>query len=455
MSHLQNSARRSTPWPVRRGNPVWILGMACLLVDSFGTLAWAEKEKPKTAGGVRPVAVSTGLAGTLVSQAAFDQPWKVLQPKDPIPCKHLVVGLRGGILQTQNGAVRLSCLSDLDQKSPYPVKEAAFILHQNSSVDLNFTLDRGMVDLTNTKKKGPAKVRFQVRDQAWELVLREPQCRVALELYSRWPQGVRFTRKPSPTEVPVADLVILVLKGEVDLKHNGQQFALDAPPGRAMVLWDSDNGLKNPSALDKLPPWALGENEKNPVVKAKLLIIERFRQALVDKGVEAALKEFAQSKNILDRRMAVMAIGAFDQLGLMAEILGKSQPVYILDGAILSLRHWIGRGPGQDLLLYQGLIEKGKFSPVHAATVLQLLHSFGEEDLARPELYEMLIDFLGHEKLIIRYLAHWHLVRLVPQGVSIAYNPLEAKEKIQTAIQAWKTLVPPGSLPSRKPLDRK
>ena len=39
----------------------------------------------------------------------------------------------------------------------------------------------------------------------------------------------------------------------------------------------------------------------------------------------------------------------------------------------------------------QGSIEKGIYSPGQAETVLQLLHSFGGDELARPETYELLI----------------------------------------------------------------
>ena len=55
--------------------------------------------------------------------------------------------------------------------------------------------------------------------------------------------------------------------------------------------------------------------------------------------------------------------------------------------------------------------------------ILQLLFGFSPEDLTQPETYEVLIDYLAHEKPAIRNLAAWHLVRLVPQGKSIAFKP--------------------------------
>src|SRR5438094_605135 len=82
-------------------------------------------------------------------------------------------------------------------------------------VGLELALDRGRVDLVNHKEKGPASVRVSVRDASWDLTLLEPEARIALELYGRWPRGVLFTPKPGPKEGPTADLVFLVLKGQV------------------------------------------------------------------------------------------------------------------------------------------------------------------------------------------------------------------------------------------------
>ena len=49
--------------------------------------------------------------------------------------------------------------------SPFPVIETAFVLHEASSgVDLDVTLDRGRIELTNLKKQGTARVHLTIRD---------------------------------------------------------------------------------------------------------------------------------------------------------------------------------------------------------------------------------------------------------------------------------------------------
>ena len=101
-------------------------------------------------------------------------------------------------------------------------------------------------------------------------------------------------------------------------------------------------------------------------------------------------------------------------------------------------------------------MDSGNFTPVEAETILQLLHSYGEAELARPETYETLIAFLSHPQVAIRGLAYWHLSRLVPAGKKFGYNPLDPKDKREAAVGQWKKLIPSGKVPSRaKPADKK
>ena len=126
-------------------------------------------------------------------------------------------------------------------------------------------------------------------------------------------------------------------------------------------------------------------------------------------------------------------MGALDDLPRLGQALMSAKSPDVWDAAVKAMRHWIGRGPGQDQKLYHGLIEKRGFKPAEAEKVLQLLHSFSDQEVAEPELYEVLINNLNDEKLAIRGLAHWHLVRLAPAGKTIPYDPLASKEEGQLA----------------------
>jgi hypothetical protein len=147
-------------------------------------------------------------------------------------------------------------------------------------------------------------------------------------------------------------------------------------------------------------------------------------------------------------------MAALDQLDRLGKAAREAKHPDVLEDAVLALRQWIGRSPGQDQILYNGLVNKAGYKPVHAETVVQLLHSFGEADLASPETYQTLLDYLDHQHLAIRELAYWHLYRLVPAGRDIAYNPLDPREAREAAIQKWRKLLPPGTVPARPGVEK-
>jgi hypothetical protein len=404
-----------------------------------------------------PAARCVSVTAAMVRRQAPGQPWQVVNKDETLHTGDSLVGTTGASLDSINGAVHLSFRTDLSGESPYPVIEAGVVLHQSHGADLDFTLERGRVDLQNRKQSGAATVRVHVRDQTWDLVLQEPGSSIALELYGRWPRGVAFTKSPGPKDVPTADLVFLVLIGNVTLKHEGCEHALKAPPGPALMEWDSVSGEdETPHYLEKPPPWADARFNDSPAIKARKARAERFRQMALTKSLDSAIEELLKSDDPGDRRLAVCAMGALDNLEGLGKALREAKHPDVWENGVLVLRHWIGRGPGQDQRLYKAFIEIAKYSPVDAETVLQLLHSYGEEDLARPELYETLIDYLGHDKLAVRGLAYWHLVRLVPAGKDFGYNPQDSKESRDAAIQKWKKLIPAGQMPPRaKPAARK
>ncbi|MBV8432415.1 MAG: hypothetical protein JO244_14715, partial [Solirubrobacterales bacterium] len=404
-----------------------VLGAALGLCGAAGIAA----EGQKAGGGSRSATAGTSLAprGTLLRRSAPDSAWEVVPRGEALPAGDLILGLPGAAVDSSNGAVRLQLMTDVDQRSPYPVLEAAVRLHQSAGVDLDFTLDRGRVDVTNNKKKGMARVRIRAHGQTWEAVLRQPQTRLALELYGRWPRGVPFTKNPGPADVPAADLLILVLHGEVDLKYGPNQYALSAPPGPAQFGWDNVAGPDpSPRFLEHLPDWATAKGLRPERVRQVKERLERFRKLVADKGVKAAVDTFLASDDPLDRGLAVIVLGATDDLENLARVLAQPRQRDVWDRTVLVARHWLGRAPGQDLKAYRMLIKIRGYTPTQAETVLQMLHGFGDADLALPETYQMLIAYLDHEKVGIRGLAHWHLVRLVPTGQSIAYNPLDSRE---------------------------
>src|SRR5262245_7617679 len=235
-------------------------------------------------------------AASILRRATGDKHWKAVQAREALQSDDLLVALPGAAVDSKNGAVRLSLLEDLAGQSLYPVIETAVMLHDGKGVDLEFTLDRGRVTIANRKERGSAQVRVRLRDQTWELTLAEPGARVALEIYGRWPAGSRFARDAKTKEGPAADVVVLVLEGQVDLRAGNQEQALRAPPGPAYFHWDSTAGLDaTPGRLEKVPDWAdpkAGNTPRSRQIKARA---EMLRQRLLQESLENALAEAAQS----------------------------------------------------------------------------------------------------------------------------------------------------------------
>jgi len=331
--------------------------------------------------------------------------------------------------------------------SPFPVIETAAVLHPSTAFDLDFTLDRGRVDVTNQKDKGSAKVRVRFEKRFWDLTLEQPGTRVALEIYGRWLPGSRYNPDAKEQRGPVINFVLLVLKGKVDRKCPVCQLALEAPPGPALFEWDSVNGQDNAARkLDKLPAWANAPDKESARAKMKKEKLEKFRKAVVNDSLDAALKQFLFSDDAYERRLGVYAAAAFDQLSYVADLLHHAKHRDDWHNAVVALRHWLGRGPGQDAILYGRLMTLRKYSSAEAKTTIQLLHGFTELQTAQPELYQVLIDLVKHEKLAIRGLAHWHLQRLAP-AVKVEFNPAGEKEEWKKAYLAWSHAIPQGKLP--------
>jgi uncharacterized protein (TIGR03000 family) len=410
--------------------------------------AGAGGPPPGSDGKRDPIAKPEGDRVLFLSRGSGQDKWRLSAKDDPLYAEDLIIALPGSGLVTNAGTVRLRLLRYLD--SPLPTIEPAVVLHKNADFDLDFTLDRGLVEATNTKEKGAARVLIRAQGETWEATLAEPGSQLLVELYGAWPKGARFKKNPGPKDVPLADMTFLVLKGQVDLKHGGDLVALSAPPGPAQIEWDNVTGMDpSPKPLKELPAWVLPPTDDAGKEKERLrdAVYRRFTEALASKPLDAVVDEFLESKNPLERRMAVVVLAATDDLARLGKALREAKRPDVWDDAVLALRHWMGRAPGQDLKLYNRLVESKNFTPEQAETVMQLLHTFSDVDEQRPALYEKLIDALDDDSFPVRALAHWHLIRLVPEGRKIAYDPHAPKEELQKTQKEWQALIPPGKLP--------
>lgn len=380
--------------------------------------------------------------GTVFARTKLGDPWEIVPAQSTMRAGDLLFGLPGAVVQTGKDAVRLTFQADLDRNSPYPILESAVLLHDSPDVDLDFTLDRGRVDVLNIKKEGSARVRIRFHNQKWEATLAEPGARLALELYGRWPKGTHFTLEPGPQDVPAAELVLLVLHGHIDLKHGSSQHAMWAPPGPALLHWDNSGQAEEvPERLDALPAWANEKESTSERAKSIRKLLEEFRTQVLKTSLRQAVETFSTSEDAQHRALAVIVMGATDDGDGMYKVLTETKYPDTWDRAVVVVRNLLGRKPGMDQLLYKRMVEHRKIPPTQASTILELLHSFGDDDLAQPEPFRMLVHYLDHDSFAIRGLANWHLIRLVPAGQKFAFNPLAPKKERDKARDQWKSLI--------------
>jgi hypothetical protein len=431
--------------------------LAAGLAFVAAALAAATEPVPRPAGLEPRVAVGKcdSPDGTLLASPRPGQGYHAVPAGEPVYSRDLLLALPGMRAALTTPAVRLELWGSLPELSGSPTLESAVLLHDSRAFDLDFTLARGRVVVSNRKERGPARVWVRLPGESWQLTLAGPGAAVALESYGRWPRGVPFSRERRPGEGPTQVVELMVLKGQADLKTDDQQVSLSAPPGPAYYRWDSVGGAEGPKRRDRLPAWTGRVGEPPPAELARAELAPAVAARLKERGADAVLRdvlaESAREKDkgraALQRSFAVLGLGAVDEVGRVAEALADPDHAAVRDTAVLALRHWIGVGPGRDQRLYQLLVERGGYRPAQAEAVLHLLHSPFAADL--PETYETLIAYLQHGKLAVRALAWWHLTRLAGPG-DVRYDPAGPPADRARACAALRKLLADGKLPPKK-----
>jgi hypothetical protein len=413
--------------------------MALFCAGNESSISAADKD-------AKPVAKLAADPVILLRHTGTDKPWEILRKGgESILTDDTILGGFGATLDSSDGAVRLSMPGDVNGLSPFPIVETVLTFHAAGAADLALTMDRGRIDLSNIKKSGSAKIKLTIQGKTGEIVLQEPGTLLSIEIYGRWPKGVRFQKNPKKDHAPTTALLFVVSKGEAVLQGPKRSFTLKAPPGPALVLVQNlgDESIEVES-IKEVPAW-IDAKDSEMSLKARAAVTKLLDEA-VKKSLPEALEAFVLSEDPVERRVAVFTLAAIDDIPRLTAAMAATKHLDVWDNAVIALRNWIGRGPGQDAKLYMGMLEK-KFSPGEAESVMQLLHSFGKKDLEKAETYEALIDYLDSDRLALRGLAYWHLSRLVPEGKKIGYNPLAPKEERAKAIEEWKKLIPTGTVP--------
>jgi hypothetical protein len=371
-------------------------------------------------------------------------------------------------------------LSQVDPAAPtLPVVESAVVVHEPGDFDVDLTLDHGRILLTSDKEQ-PAKVRIRFANptsntgtDAWEITLLKKDSSVGLELWGRYPPEVPFTLDRKKHVGPQTELYLFVLKGQVHVKIEDTTHGMAQPEGAkqtddesarpSLIIWNSRLGVSEPKRIKSLPMWALHRYPPIPanfptkarteIEVTRLQMINALKElsgSMTGDQVEVALLAALRSDNRFKRVVAVRCFGALDDLAnLMDGLIDENS--LVRESAVEVLRHWIALHADHEWKLHTFLISKKGFSRGEATSVLELLHSYSDRQRAQPATYARLIDYLRQDNAAIRVLAHWHLVRMVPWGFNIRYDPLGDSDVIERGADTWKKLIPEGSLPKPPP----
>ncbi len=427
----------------------------CLLAADPAAIVSGRPDPPVAATNQRvPIAVALSPSGYLSCRPAAAREYQVVAENDQLHATDRVVAFPGASFRTTNKKVTVTAGGDWEGRSPLPVFETAFYLTASDDVDMDMTLECGRVEVRNTSSEGGIRVRLRFWDQTWTAVLEGPEHQLLLEVSARWPAGTRF-RPPMPPgnpatmPQPVANAGLIWLRGSGMVDVGGAAMAMSAPPGPAELRWDSLTGVADrPLKLERLPEWVPNDAVRTEQGRKIADALRRLCQARVAEP-NTAIRNFLDAQDPTERRVALVALGALDDLDTLGRALVAAKSLDEWDFGIGVLRHWLARSPGQVPRYYEFLTQIRGYSPTEATIILQLLFGFSAEDLRQAETYEVLVDYLIHEKPAIRNLAAWHLVRLIPEGRKIPYRPDGTRTDAIAAQQQWRQLI--SSLPlSRK-----
>ena len=381
------------------------------------------------------------------------KPWERLAPEAPVFSTETLTslpGYRSEIRLDSKVHVQLwGNLPELAPPPPIPVQESAVVLHENSTVDLDFTLTRGRVVLANHKAEGPAVARVRFLAEVWDITLQEPGSTAAVEFISAYDPGTPFSKEPGRTK-PTVQVAVLFLEGPAGLKARHRYFGNIRAP--SFFVFESDRGPEStPRALPTPPPWWTNKGTSGaPVAKEFLKSLTHLAEQLTPGvSLDVLLTEMRRTQSPASRLVALRAYGAIDDLPHLLDALTDEENDDLRVGAIDTLIYWCGLHPDHDRKLFDLLTNKG-MSAVQAEILLQLLHNFSEAQIGRPETYETLIDYLGHDRLPIRELAFRHLHILVPDlAKKVPYHPTWNSEQRERAQEQWRKVLPKGKVPPR------
>jgi hypothetical protein len=414
--------------------------------------------------------VSPRSGPTLLVQRQGEQGlWRRLAPGTRISSTDPLISLPGYLSE-----VRLDSGAHLQLRGMIPafasesimtfLFDSAVVIHPSKDVDLDLTLNRGRIYLSNHKAQGPVRVRIRFEHETWLLTLAEPDSEAIIDLLRYYTGGIRWREG----EEPLTEVFLGFIKGNGTLKSDYREFPMEMP-GRALCAWDNKRaGLRGPFSSQKpFPQWEKAAPMNKEADEQSAALEELSKKMTDKKSVDVVLAEGLQAERFTSRLVCIYALGALGEVNRLLDLLGDEDGNRGPDRieTVKVLRRWLSRGPETGKLLYDiekhaGLLtENRKYLTGEAETLLKLLYGFSDEELRSEYTYRVLADYLRSPKIAIRELAIGILIR---NGAYVKYNPAwPDAERKKAAAEVEKMVddhklpppqkAPPGAAPGASP----
>jgi hypothetical protein len=378
-----------------------------------------------TVPGVKPPNPAVVRVGMHASAATRDSllfrvheaDWRLVRPGEPLESgvQMLVLpGYRSDIALANQ--VRLEIIGSLPVTVPNYFLETAVTLHASAEADLDLTLHRGRLIISN-RPAGEALVRLRFLDQVWDIKLLQPKSEIGVELTGRVPPG-------SGSWTPHFRLNVITSTGEVEIRRGAKWERVVAS---RLVPWvNTGRGGEDLQVPIAEPlPWM---NRKTKLPDELLTATARFSKRVTDKlsmggsevsWVKVACQESFEENRPWERAVALFCLGALDQVGPVLKTLDTNDKPDVRVRALDTLFHFVGRQSDQDVPLRAALKDQG-FAEGDAEMILRLLHGFDQNNR---EVIDLLINNLTSSRLAIRELSFFVLHMLAPADKLTGYDP--------------------------------
>ena len=346
-------------------------------------------------------------------------------------------GLTGQV-NLAGGKAALLLEGNLPGTTPSPALESQVLMLSAKKADAELALEHGRIRLLNPGKKEAVAIKVRFLEQTWTLTL-SPGSNVLMESNSTWPTGSVLPMKISDKQTPVTFVFALCEKGTADLHTTkGKKHSLTE---QTIFQWNSEveNKDAKPLKLSAKVSWTPKLNAEIMKVQANM---KQIGATLAKPGVSLpkTAMMYIKGQDKSQRLAGVLAAAAADSPQLLLDGVADPNHPSLRNAAVLVLRYWVSQDRSNSLRMYRVLLQNN-MSESDAQIFLNILPGISTQDASRLETYESLISLLNHSDLPVRQVAYWNLIRLMPDGIKIAYDPAAAEAARAKATNAWTQFV--------------